>query len=135
MESDIYFYVGVELSFYIFYQNFVNRSLCQCNYIGYKVLYWVCLLQVRFFKFNTKCDVPQSWEDPIVTLVPSGQGQSVPSIQVEVKAPGAKWGDPAWGLEVAGPVLWGLNPLAVDMNESLLTRFIHSRSEKHNKKK
>ena len=54
-----------------------------------------------------------------MTLVPSGQGQSVSSIQVEVEAPGSQGGDPTRGLEVAGPVLRGLNPLAVDVNESL----------------
>ena len=79
----------------------------------------MCLLTVCLFEFYTERDVPEPWEDPVMSLVPSGEGESVPSVQVEVKGTRAKGGDPTIGLEVAGPVLGGLNPFAVDVNESL----------------
>ena len=79
----------------------------------------MCLLTVHLFELHTEGDVPEPGEDPVVPLVPSGEGERVPLVQVEVEGPGAKRGDPPVGLEVAGPVLGGLNPLTVDMNESL----------------
>ena len=68
---------------------------------------------------ETESDVPEARELPVVTLVTRGQTQRVPGLQSEVKGPGAQGGDPAGGLEVAGPVLGGLDPLAVDINEGL----------------
>ena len=79
----------------------------------------MCLLTVHLFELHTEGDVPEPGEDPVVPLVPSGEGEGVPLVQVEVQGPGTQGGDPPVGLEVAGPVLGGLDPLAVDMNESL----------------
>ena len=84
------------------------------------MVYYLFIIHVVELSWgDTECDVPQAREDPIVTLVSSNQGESVPSLQTQVEGPGAQRGDPTRGLEVARPVLRGLNPLAVDMNECL----------------
>ena len=72
------------------------------------------LLNIRCFKFDTKCDVPESRELSEVALIPRGESQSVSGREMKVQSSGSQGGNPTSGLQVAGPVLRGLDSLSID---------------------